>query len=127
MSHAGVHRGIRVPARRSRRGAGPLLTLALGLVASGCATSTPGDDGVVLDVDADSVAVRGLAADARTAPDGRPFEFRAVCMQAAEHDGRPYVLSKWLEDPAVPREMGHYHGDFKVKGHHWVLERRFKR
>jgi hypothetical protein len=104
------------------------LVLLLGAGAlMGCARSTPGDDGAVVDVDADSAIVRGAAAELRATGDGRAYEYRAVCMQAAEHDNRPYVLSKWLEDPGVPREMGHYHGDFKVKGHHWVLERRVKR
>jgi len=96
------------------------------VAATGCGAPAMGDDGVVVDIAADSAIVRGAAADASTAPDGRDYQFRAVCMEAALHDGRPAVMSKWMDDPAAARELGNYHGEFKWKGHHWVLERRIK-
>ena len=122
-----------VPARqrlRSRSEHQLLLGLALlGLFVfgvPGCAGPARSNDGAILDIEADSAMVSGAAADATTSPDGRPYQFRAVCMEAAMHDGRVAVLSKWMEDPVAARELGTYHGEFKWKGHHYVIERRVK-
>ena len=88
---------------------------------SGCAVREA-MDGYVVDVDADTVRVEG-ATDPRTAPDGRPYQFRAVCLSAM-HGGPVHVLSKWADDPNVARDLGKYHSDFKEKGHEWRIERR---
>lgn len=97
-----------------------LLLAILGL--AGC-VKAPRDGSFVLDVEADSVRVDGAAAEARTSPDGRVYQFRAVCTEPNHPDGK-LVLSKWVDDPEVARELGQYHGDWKAKGHLWHLERR---
>jgi len=105
---------------------GWLVAVVCATALAGCSSAPPGDDGVVVDVDADTVIVRGTAADATTAPDGKPYEFRAVCLEASKHPHAPYVISKWAEDVAVAKDLGHYHADWKAKGHHWVIQRRIK-
>lgn len=101
-----------------------MMTVAVAL--PGCATAPPSDDGAIVDVDADSVIVHGAAASATTAPDGRQYQFRAVCLEA-RHQTTPFVMSKWTEDVKVAQDLGHYHADWKAKGHHWVIQRRVKR
>ena len=104
---------------------GPLVLAAAAL--SGCKVTIPHEqDGYMVDIDADTVRVEEAAKEARTAPDGRPYQFRAVCL-ADEHPGPAHVLSKWVEDPSVARELGQYHGEFKAKGHEWRIERRVHR
>ncbi len=103
-----------------------LACLVLGVL-PGCSSIAPTEDGAIMDLDADSAIVRGSAAEARTAADGRSYQYRAVCLEASEHDGNPQVMSKWMDDPQVARELGDYHGNFKEKGHHWVIERRVRR
>ena len=110
----------------SRSLAGWFASLACAAALAGCSTTPPGDDGVVVDVQADSMIIRGAAAEAKAASDGRPYEFRAVCMEATKHPQSPFVISKWGEDIAVARDLGHYHADWKAKGHHWVIQRRIK-
>lgn len=116
--------GRRLAIRRSL----PLVLLVTILAGSlpGCATAPPSDDGAIVDVDADSVIVHGAAASATTAPDGRQYQFRAVCLEA-RHQTTPFVMSKWTEDIKVAQDLGHYHADWKAKGHHWVIQRRVKR
>lgn len=84
------------------------------------------EDGYVVDVEADSVRIHGAAQDATTAPDGRKYEFRAVCIES-KHPGGMIVLSKWVDDLTVVRDLGQYHGDHKAKGHRWRIERRISR
>ena len=92
----------------------------------GSTSSSASGDGSIVDVDADSVRVTGAAADASTAPDGRPYQFRAVCLEASKHPQPVFVMSKWVEDISVVRDLGEYHGSWKAKGHHWVIQRRVK-
>lgn len=80
----------------------------------------------MVDMDADSAVVTGRAAEARTAPDGRVYQYRAVCLEREAHAGNPLVMSKWMEDHAAAYELGNYHGSFKWKGHRWIIERRAK-
>jgi hypothetical protein len=100
-----------------------LLAVAAGGL-SGCAKPQR-EDGYVVDIDADSVRVPAAAEDATTAPDGRKYQFRAVCTEA-RHPGGMLVLSKWVDDLAVVRDLGQYHGDHKAKGHRWRIERRIE-
>jgi hypothetical protein len=51
-------------------------------------------------------------------------QYRAVCLEAAAHGGNPSVLSRWLDVKDKAVSLGQYHGDFKEKGHRWVLEER---
>lgn len=77
----------------------------------------------MVDIDADTVRVEGATEEAKTAPDGRPYQFRAVCL-SDRHPKPAYVLSKWVEDLSVVRDLGQYHGNHKAKGHEWRIERR---
>ena len=123
-----------VPARLHRAGSrspwralpAAALLLALGVLA-GCGSAALGDDGAIVDVDADSSIVHGAAAEATTSPDGKPYQFRAVCLEASKHPQPVFVLSKWVEDRAVAWDLGNYHGAHKSKGHHWVIQRRVHR
>lgn len=99
-----------------------LAVAAAGL--SGCSTPER-EDGYIVDVDADTVRIHGAAQDATTAPDGKKYQFRAVCMES-RHPGRMLVLSKWVDDLSVVRDLGQYHGDHKAKGHRWRIERRIE-
>ncbi len=104
-----------------------LLSFLLLGVFAGCSSGPPKtEDGAIMDLDVDSAIVHGSAAEARTAADGRSYQYRAVCFELSAHDGNPLVMSKWMDDPQVARELGDYHGNFKEKGHHWVIERRVK-
>ena len=97
-------------------------------VLAGCASApqTMSADGAIMDMDADSAVVAGTAAEAKVAPDGKPYEYRAVCLETSQHSGQAHVMSKWSEDRDVAQKLGDYHGNFKEKGHHWVIERRVK-
>ncbi len=97
--------------------------LLLGLLAS-CSSEPIGGDGAIMDVDADSAIVHGAAAHARTSPEGKPYQYRAVCLEASRHPQPVYLLSKWVEDESVAWDLGSYHGSHKAKGHHWVIQRR---
>jgi hypothetical protein len=105
-----------------------LLAMLLGSLAlAGCGSNVQmSGDGAIVDVDADSAIVTGAAAAARSAPDGRPYQYRAVCLEVGVHTVPVWVMSKWVEDVAVVQELGDYHGNFKWKGHHWVIQRRAK-
>ena len=95
----------------------------------GCSRSSSqamGTDGAIVDVDADTVVVTGAAAGAKAAPDGRPYEYRAVCLEASQHPQPVFVMSRWVEDVKVPLDLGEYHGSWKAKGHHWVVQRRVR-
>lgn len=96
-----------------------------GLIAGCHATRSP-EDGPIVDVATGARIQPGAAEDVKTAPDGKPYEFRAVCLEKERHAGREHVLSKWTEDQAAVRDLGQYHGNFKDKGHRWRLEERPK-
>jgi hypothetical protein len=68
----------------------------------------------------------GSSEDVKVAPDGRPYQFRAVCTEKEKHQGKEHILSKWTEDEAAVRDLGQYHSDWKAKGHQWVVQRREK-
>jgi hypothetical protein len=53
-------------------------------------------------------------------------EYRSVCLEKESHGGNHQVLSRWLGDRNKAYELGNYHGDFKDKGHRWVIEERVK-
>jgi hypothetical protein len=108
-----------------RRSWALLSLLAFAVCLAGCAAPRR-EDSYVLDVEADSVRIDGPAANATTAPDGRRYQFRAVCTESVRHAGAGQVLSKWVDDIAVARELGQYHGNFKAKGHRWHIERRIQ-
>ena len=111
------------------RWASPSLAALLlsGLVLlAGCSSEPLGEDGAIVDVDADSSIVHGAAAQAHAAPDGRPYQYRAVCLEASRHPQAVFVLSKWVDEQPVAWDLGNYHGDHKAKGHHWVIQRRVK-
>ncbi len=103
-----------------------LLVVLAAAILAGCASVPPDSDGAIMDLDADSATVSGPTADARTNPEGKPYQYRAVCLEASQHDGNAHVMSKWMDDPEEARKLGDYHGNFKEKGHHWVIERRAK-
>lgn len=106
----------------------PACVAAWGLAGCGGATTTSSlsHDGIVIDVDADSVMVTGKAAEEHTAPDGRLYQYRAVCLESSKHPQPIFVMSKWVDDITVTRDLGEYHGSWKAKGHHWVIQRRIK-
>ncbi len=116
------------------RAARPALPFSLllwtGLFLAGCgnntSTSSVTHDGIIVDVDADSVTVTGADAKATNASDGRPYQYRAVCLEATKHPQPIFVMSKWVDDITVTRDLGEYHGSWKAKGHHWVIQRRIK-
>jgi hypothetical protein len=60
-----------------------------------------------------------------TASDGL-HQYRAVCLEKAAHGGNDQVLSRWLDDKEKAVALGRYHGDFKGKGHNWIIEERVK-
>ncbi|MGH7456751.1 MAG: hypothetical protein ACRENG_35710 [bacterium] len=57
---------------------------------------------------------------------GEQHQYRAVCIEKAEHGGNEYVLSKWFDSRDKANELGQYHGDFKYKGHRWRIDERVK-
>lgn len=57
---------------------------------------------------------------------GEQRQYRAVCIEKAEHGGNEYVLSKWMDSREKANEFGQYHGDFKYKGHRWRIDERVK-
>ncbi len=57
---------------------------------------------------------------------GEQRQYRAVCIEKAEHGGNEYVLSKWFDSRDKANELGQYHGDFKYKGHRWRIDERVK-
>lgn len=64
------------------------------------------------------------AASIEPKSDGK--QYRAVCVEKAEHGGNEYVLSKWFDNREKADELGKYHGDFKYKGHAWRIDERVK-
>jgi hypothetical protein len=58
--------------------------------------------------------------------EGGQHQYRAVCIETAEHGGNEYVLSKWFDSREKADEFGKYHGDFKYKGHRWRIDERAK-
>lgn len=69
-----------------------------------------------------SLPANGTAA--QPVSDGK--QYRALCVEKAEHGGNEYVLSKWMDSREKADELGKYHGDFKYKGHAWRIEERVK-
>ncbi|MGH7494258.1 MAG: hypothetical protein ACREOO_17950 [bacterium] len=65
-------------------------------------------------------------AGAAPSSEGGQHQYRAVCIEKAEHGGNEYVLSKWLDSREKADELGKYHGDFKYKGHRWRIDERAK-
>jgi hypothetical protein len=63
---------------------------------------------------------------ANAAPPAGEKQYRAVCIEKAEHGGNEYVLSKWMDNKDKANELGQYHGDFKYKGHRWRIDERVK-
>ncbi|GEM_PF-5376414 len=57
---------------------------------------------------------------------GEQRQYRALCIEKAEHGGNEYVLSKWMDSREKANELGQYHGDFKYKGHRWRIDERVK-
>jgi hypothetical protein len=57
---------------------------------------------------------------------GEQRQYRALCIEKAEHGGNEYVLSKWMDTREKANELGQYHGDFKYKGHRWRIDERVK-
>jgi hypothetical protein len=51
-------------------------------------------------------------------------QYRAVCLEKEAHAGNVQVLSRWLDDRQKAYELGNYHGEFKDKGHRWIIEDR---
>ena len=53
-------------------------------------------------------------------------QYRAVCIETSAHNGKEYVLTRWLDNREKAQEYGDYHGNFKAAGHHWKIEQRAK-
>ena len=66
------------------------------------------------------------AANVASNPEAKHLQYRAVCIEKAEHGGNEYVLSKWFDSREKADELGKYHGDFKYKGHAWRIDERVK-
>jgi hypothetical protein len=91
-----------------------LLIVTLAAAVSGCSSQGAASES--------SANVAGDTAAAQS--DGK--QYRAVCLEAEAHGGNRQVLSRWLDERDKAFALGQYHGDFKDKGHRWVLEERVK-
>ena len=69
----------------------------------------------------------GSTPEVTTSPDGKPYQYRAVCLESSKHPDAVFVLSKWADDRATVWDLGNYHGSHKAKGHRWVIQRRVHR
>ena len=66
------------------------------------------------------------AANVEPKPEGKPIQYRAVCTEKEAHGGNEQMLTKWLDSRNKAEDYGREHGDFKYKGHRWIIEERVK-
>ena len=76
--------------------------------------------------DASTVTEKSSLQTSTANPEGKQYQYRAVCIEKEAHAGNEQVLSTWLDRRDEAESFAKYHGDFKNKGHRWRIEERVK-
>ena len=87
----------------------------------GC-TATDKKDASTVTKEATKSSLQTSAAN----PEGKQYQYRAVCIEKEAHGGNEQVLSTWLDSRNEANKLAQYHGDFKEKGHRWRIDERVK-